>query len=320
MAALAATTLPLAKADGAIKGGIELHERMPPLDPTLGAGNIFDKEVVMALLEKYRDRDDYFYRMPKWLKGTWTMKQATRISSKNEKTGDIDTSQSTYVCESNESYGWRSDRSGNLWDFNEPGYLSETKFGDGLKSYYFVCNYAAMEKDECLSSRTSGVSIDVDATGKITDASWREQLSIYSKLSPSIFHSRALIRSFGGNGELTSSSEHVSNHKLISQSDNYSVFDSKDRLLLPRFNEYLSKRGLAALAPDSTAGDRWGVTLLQMQKQHKVKEAGLEKYLFSHTNEVIAEMKKNQFSKAVIKPKTRNWEAIEKAISEKAGR
>src|SRR5262249_15358194 len=133
---LLATVLPYSVNSEQLYGSAELDQRLPSLDPTLAPGNTFDKEVAEAILLKGFHSTNDWYRIPNWIAGTWEEKESVTTFFRDEQTGETDETPQPHKSVSQDSWGRRKDRAGNVWDKLSVGYVTETIHENNI-SYNF---------------------------------------------------------------------------------------------------------------------------------------------------------------------------------------
>lgn len=231
-----------------LSASVELNQKLPSIDPTLSPGSTFDKDVAKQLLfEKHPKTNDWF-RIPKWLAGSWESNEAVTTFSRDEKTGYIDESPRPHKSAGISDFGDQIDKVGDVWQKIRARYIAETE-GDDTTTYAFMLQYEPVECKsgdmDTFTSKSLGVNINVDReSGKIVSTHQRQTLTRHTRISNSLMRSESMHRTFDWQGTLLVSAINLSNEKKVQN-----LVISKSR---KSFTSFLTAHGMENLIPEPT--------------------------------------------------------------------
>lgn len=196
---------------------VELSKSLPPLNSTFAPGNTFDFQTARNLVERSA-KQNYFYQVPSWVGGTWNGKDAVRMFSRNEVTGQVDSREHRYPSSVSETIGYIKDSQGNLWQYADAGYWTKTQFGKRVDYSYIRLVEPLEVTQQTLIFRALIIQIKVEpSSNKIVDTYQKETIVHCKETNPGVMRQKHLQRMFNWKGEPTLSTTDISIRKKVSE-------------------------------------------------------------------------------------------------------
>lgn len=182
-----------------LKAEINHSEVADPIEAKLLPGQIFDEANLPAGASG--DTNNW-YRIPKWLAGTWNKESQTNSYSLNYATKQEDTTSHTVVARGKGVWGTQTDIKGEIWEFNPAPYVDTVDGGSDTIVQLIRSTEPLDASEDVFVKSTVDTQLRVDkATGRIKSAQTAEQISTYTLDSPGVLKRETSSKIFAHDGK-----------------------------------------------------------------------------------------------------------------------
>ncbi len=156
-----------------LEGKIEHVETMPQIEPQSMPGARFSGSINES------DSDNRWVRIPKWLTGTWTVKEETCVFKKDFRTGKASSDPFTFPVKQKFSYGHQQDDQGHIWHYLGTPYTSQAELPN-FTEYHKVRSKTAQELSDQAAAFRSEVTVTRVRSGIVREAFQQESVTRYA--------------------------------------------------------------------------------------------------------------------------------------------
>jgi hypothetical protein len=220
-----------------LRAEINHSEVAEPVEAKLLPGQIFD---VANLPPGSTGDANNWYKIPKWLAGTWHKESQTNSYQYNYLTRQEDNTQRTVVAKGNGVWGTQTDAQGEIWEFNPAPYVDTVDGGtDTIVQLIRSSEPVEMTSDRFIKN-TLDTQLRVDkATGRIKTVQTAEQISTYTIDSPGVLKRETSSKVFGHDGKPLMLAKSVAFENKIAEYEPRDTLNGKN--LKSMFQEYLDQ-------------------------------------------------------------------------------
>jgi len=170
-----------------------------PVESKLMPGQLFD---VANLPPGSSGEANNWYKIPKWLAGTWHKDSQTNSYVYNYTTRQEDATPRTVVAKGNGIWGTQTDAQGEIWEFNPAPYVDTVDGGaDTIVQLIRSSEPVEVTADKFVKN-TVDTQLRVDKeTRRIKTVQTAEQISTYTIDSPGILKRETSSKVFGHDGK-----------------------------------------------------------------------------------------------------------------------
>lgn len=238
LVALAATGLFLLSGavDGKVlRAEINHSDVADPVEAKLLPGQVFDS----ANLPPGATGDtNNWYKIPKWLAGTWHKDSQTNSYLYNYLTRQEDNAPRTVVAKGNGIWGYQTDGQGQIWEFNPAPYVDTVDGGTDTIVQLIRSSEPVEISDSKFVKNTLDTQLRVDKnTGVIKTVQTAEQISTYTIDSAGVLKRETSSKVFGQDGQPLMLARSIAYENKIAEYQPRDVIDGKN--LKSMFQEYL---------------------------------------------------------------------------------
>lgn len=218
-----------------LQGGIEHSENMPPVEPALRAGAIFNESVIQSL-----SAEEGWYWVPAWMVGSWHRETETKCTW----LGNF-----THLSRTDKFCGKQRDRNGEYWDYYLVPYLQPVDAGPFIE-YKIMRGYFILPSEPgTFTIRYVSTCIRVDKrTRRIFSSHNQEDINRYSPYAPGVLRNDGSLRAFDAAGRPSKPVKCFYFATMMQPFQPLNYLNGKDMRL--SFRNYLLTHGLAELIPD----------------------------------------------------------------------
>lgn len=182
-----------------LKAEINHSEVADPVEAKLLPGQFFD---AANLPPGATGDSNNWYKIPKWLAGTWHKDSQTNSYQFNYVTGQEDSTARTVTAKGNGVWGTQTDDQGEIWEFNPAPYVDTVDGGTDTIVQLIRSSEPLEASGARFVKNTLDTQLRVDkATGKIKTVQTAEQISTYTIDSPGVLKRETSSKIFGHDGK-----------------------------------------------------------------------------------------------------------------------
>ena len=137
-----------------LTGGADHSEFLPPVPDELKAGAVMRQDTVAP---KAKTGGAEWYRIPKWLAGSWPRESVTTDYDVDFKTGESHTKPVTETDITVSDYGYLPDSVGDIWD-------TAQRFSEVRSDYGKTTGISRITSNRVLSSRENQITMESEGT------------------------------------------------------------------------------------------------------------------------------------------------------------
>lgn len=208
-----------------------------PVEAKLLPGQVFD----IANLPPGATGDaNNWYKIPKWLAGTWHKDSQTNSYQFNYLTRQEDNTPRTVIAKGNGIWGTQTDAQGEIWEFNPAPYVDTVDGGTDTIVQLVRSNEPIEATSDRFVKNTVDTQLRVDkATGRIKTVQTAEQISTYTIDSPGVLKRETSSKVFGHDGKPIMLARSVAYENKIAEYQPRDTLNGKN--LKSMFQEYLEQ-------------------------------------------------------------------------------
>jgi hypothetical protein len=178
---------------------IELSDTAQPVEGNLRPGDIFDRS---HLPSRSGSSITDWYRIPKWLGGTWHKESQTDYFLYNYLNNTTDTTPRIQKAVSNGVWGTQQDEQGNVWHFDPVPYNDIVDSGEETIVQIIRLVEPLEITTDRFVRRSMSTQLRVDkATGKIKRVETGEQITVFTPESPVLIKRQTSSKVFDHDGK-----------------------------------------------------------------------------------------------------------------------
>ncbi|HIA55709.1 MAG TPA: hypothetical protein EYN91_27100 [Candidatus Melainabacteria bacterium] len=208
-----------------------------PVEAKLLPGQIFD---VANLPPGSTGDANNWYKIPKWLAGTWHKDSQTNAYQYNYVTRQEDSTPRTVIAKGNGIWGTQTDAQGEIWEFNPAPYVDTVDGGADTIVQLIRSSEPVEATTDKFVKNTVDTQLRVDkATGRIKTVQTAEQISTYTIDSPGVLKRETSSKVFGHDGKPIMLARSVAYENKIAEYQPRDTLNGKNLKLM--FQEYLEQ-------------------------------------------------------------------------------
>jgi hypothetical protein len=208
-----------------------------PVEAKLLPGQIFD---VANLPPGSTGDANNWYKIPKWLAGTWHKDSQTNAYQYNYVTRQEDSTPRTVIAKGNGIWGTQTDAQGEIWEFNPAPYVDTVDGGADTIVQLIRSSEPVEATTDKFVKNTVDTQLRVDkATGRIKTVQTAEQISTYTMDSPGVLKRETSSKVFGHDGKPIMLARSVAYENKIAEYQPRDTLNGKNLKLM--FQEYLEQ-------------------------------------------------------------------------------
>ncbi len=208
-----------------------------PVEAKLMPGQVYDSANLPAGAEG--DTNNW-YKIPKWLAGTWHKDTQTNSYLYNYVTRQEDSAQRTVVAKGNGVWGYQTDGQGQIWEFNPAPYVDTVDGGTDTIVQLIRSSERVEISDSRFVKNTLDTQLRVDkSTGVIKTVQTAEQISTYTIDSPGVLKRETSSKIFGHDGRPLMLARSIAYESKVAEYQPRDVINGKN--LKSMFQEYLDQ-------------------------------------------------------------------------------
>jgi hypothetical protein len=142
-----------------LQGGTDHSEFLPPVPDEMKAGSQLDEN---SVAKASSNTSNDWYRVPKWLAGTWPRQSVILDYDKDFKTGETHTNPVSQTDVSTSDYGYLPDSKGDVWD-------TAQRFSTIRSDYGKTNGISHVKSNKVLSASDNQITIESEGTLTIVD-------------------------------------------------------------------------------------------------------------------------------------------------------
>lgn len=231
-----------------LRGSAEIHsEALPPVDPRLQAGSIFNEQS----LPKPQLNNDW-YMIPAWYAGSKHMETQTILQDYDFRTGETLSAKRTILNRQDLAIGFQMDANGQIWEFKRAPYTATTD-GGGTFTKTFVRSREPLQVNQgTVVVRLVETSVLVDKqTNRIMRTLQEEQVNTYTPAGQGALNIQSSIKGFGADGQAQMQQTSVRSATQVAPFQPINIYNGMDMRLL--FRDFMIAHGFANLLPPGLA-------------------------------------------------------------------
>lgn len=237
LTALAASCLFLLNAavDGKVlRAEINHSDIADPVESKLLPGELFD---VANLPPGSSGEANNWYKIPKWLAGTWRKESQTNAYLYNYLTRQEDSTPRTVVAKGNGIWGTQTDAQGEIWEFNPAPYVDTVDGGTDTIVQLIRSSEPVEVTADRFVKNTLDTQLRVDkTTRRIKTVQTAEQISTYTMDSSGVLKRETSSKIFGHDGKPLMLARSIAYENKIADYQPRDTINGKDVKAL--FQEY----------------------------------------------------------------------------------
>jgi hypothetical protein len=220
-----------------LKAEINHSDVADPVEAKLLPGQLFD---AANLPPGSAGDSNNWYKIPKWLAGTWHKDSQTNAYQYNYLTRQEDSTQRTVIAKGNGIWGTQTDAQGEIWEFNPAPYVDTVDGGTDTIVQLIRSSEPLEVSSERFVKNTLDTQLRVDkATGKIKTVQTAEQISTYTIDSPGVLKRETSSKVFGQDGKPLMLARSIAYENKIADYQPRDVINGKN--LKSLFQEYIEQ-------------------------------------------------------------------------------
>lgn len=176
-----------------LEGKIEHVETMPQVEPQSMPGSRYSG----SLTEN--EPDNRWVKIPKWLTGTWTVKEETCVFKKDFRSGRESRDPFTFPVRQKFSYGHQQDDQGNIWHYLGTPYTSQAELPN-FTEFHKVRSKTAQELNDQAAAFRSEVTVTRVRSGIVREAFQQESVTRYAPQDLDTISMAASTKQFDASG------------------------------------------------------------------------------------------------------------------------
>lgn len=243
--AILVLALPEALSARTLEGGIQHLDIMPSIQKEFRKGNRLD-----ASIFKNIDSSNHWVKIPKWMAGTWLVREEVAIFRKNFITGHQTTAPHKFKAHQKFIYGMQVDRQGDIWHYVGTPYKSQTRLSR-YDEIHFVKekNYDAYDDQSVQFKSIVNVIRTKRSSSKIADSYQQESITRYVPLDEGTgdIQLTASTKSFDQDGKPIIRADNRARVRKVGKFHEVRFHKKKDMRKL--FTEFLIATGRSNLLP-----------------------------------------------------------------------
>ncbi len=220
-----------------LKAEINHSDVADPVEAKLLPGQLFD---AANLPPGSTGDSNNWYKIPKWLAGTWHKDSQTNSYQYNFQTRQEDSTQRTVIAKGNGIWGTQTDAQGEIWEFNPAPYVDTVDGGADTIVQLIRSSEPLEVSNERFVKNTLDTQLRVDkATGKIKTVQTAEQISTYTIDSPGVLKRETSSKIFGQDGKPLMLARSIAYENKIAEYQPRDAINGKN--LKSLFQEYIEQ-------------------------------------------------------------------------------
>jgi len=227
-----------ATVDGKVlKAEINHSDVADPVEAKLLPGEMFD---AANLPPGATGDQNNWYKIPKWLAGTWHKDSQTNSYQYNYVTGQEDNTAHTVMAKGNGVWGTQTDALGEIWEFNPAPYV-DTVDGDSDTIIQLIRSSEPLEVSaDRFVKNTLDTQLRVDkTTRRIKTVQTAEQISTYTIDSPGVLKRETSSKVFDHTGKPLMLARSIAFESKIAEYQPRDMINGKN--LKSLFQEYIDQ-------------------------------------------------------------------------------
>lgn len=231
-----------------LRGSAEMHaEALPPVDPSLQAGSIYNEQNV----PKLQPNNDWYW-IPSWYAGVKHIETQTILQDYDFRTGETLNAQRTVLNRQDLPIGFQMDRNGQIWELKRAPYEATTDSGGAFTKTFVRSREPVQVSQSAVVVKLVETSVMVDKrTNRIVRTLQEEQINTYTPIGGGAMNMKTSIKAFDANGRAQMLETSVRNATQISPFqpiNNYQGMDTRSM-----FRDFMIAKGMANLLPPDLA-------------------------------------------------------------------
>ena len=231
-----------------LQGSAEVHaEALPPVDPRLQTGAIFNEQS----LPKLQPNNDWYW-IPSWYAGEKHLETQTIVEDYDFRTGETLSASRTILNRQDLAIGFQMDNEGNIWEYKRAPYTATTDGGGNFTKTFVRIRDPIEVNQNRVVVRLVETSVLVDKqTNRIKRSLQEEQLNTYTPAGQGAMYMQTSIKGFGEDGRPQMQQKSVRNATQVAPFHAINNYNGMDMRLL--FRDFMIAHGNTHLLPRDLA-------------------------------------------------------------------